>query len=111
MFYKKMILIYVLTFCLYAEEDYTKVAEPYTYSNFYMNDELSFYLGKMSTQYSEDRGVYSVGFLIHEQSDAKVVYGVGYVQPCSQVESILDDSIQKADEKQDGIHFHISYKF
>lgn len=103
--------MFALTFCLYGADDYTKATEPYVYSNFYMSDEVSLYLGKMNTQYFEDKEVYSVGVLLHEQSDSKIVYGVGYVQPCSQVESFLDNSLEKEEEKQEGIHFHISYKF
>ena len=108
--YKKIILIFVLALSLYASDE--KKHDLFNYSYVCVNDSLNFYAGKVYMQNFQDDNAYSVGLLLHEDKNVKTDFGLGYMQPTDQIDSLLISSVDKTGSaKEEGVLFFMNYHF
>jgi len=112
MFYKKMIFLALFSLSLFASD---KVVEPdvlFEYSNVKVNENISLYAGKTYTQQFEKDEGYSIGVLLRKNKEASAEFGVGYIQPCAQVDALWNLSASKLDtQKKEGMLLFMSYFF
>ena len=112
MLHKKLIILYVLIISLHGSETKEHKQELLDYSHIYVNDSLSFYAAKVNIQNFQDDQAYSVGLLLQKDDGTNTDYGIGYMQPCEQIDSLLGAPAPGyEDRKDDGILFFMNYHF
>lgn len=111
MVYKKIILLCALSLSLFAVDN-TKSDGLFEYSDVNVNEGVSLYAGKTYMGYFEDSQGYSVGVLLHEDRKADTEFGVGYIQPCAQIDALWNTTLPQLDtKKEEGVLFFMSYFF
>jgi len=110
MIYKKIILICLLSASLYASDE--EVGDLFDYSCIGVNDSVSVYAGRVYMQNFKNEYAYSVGLLLHDDKRSKTDYGVGYMQPSDEIDSLLISSPDAIDpKKEEGMLFFMNYHF
>ncbi len=112
MIYKKMMFLLLFSLPLFALEGSAKSDVLVEYSDMKVNETVSLYAGKAYTQHFEKDEGYSVGVLLKKDKRSDTEFGVGYIQPCAQIDSIWNTSVPKLDtKKEEGMLLFMSYFF
>lgn len=111
MYYKKMILLCLLPFFLFASDKKVDTKELFDYSSLPIQKGLRVYAAKVSMQNFEDDHAYSIGFL-HQSRDLNTEVGVGYMQPVDQINALIAPLAFKTLSKQEeGVLFFMNCHF
>lgn len=111
MYYKKIILLCLLPFFLFASENKVDRKELLKYSSLPINQSVHVYAAKTYMQNFKDDNAYSVG-LMHQSKGSSTEFAVGYMQPVDQVNALLDPVAFKTLSQQDkGVLFFMNCHF
>lgn len=112
MFYKKIILLFLLPLCVYAADAKTERKELLDYSDIYINNKIGFYAARVYMQHFDTEQAYSIGMLLHKEKNASTEFGFGYMQPSAQIDSMLNSSFLSSNgTKEEGMLFFMHYHF
>ncbi len=112
MFYHKIIFLLLFSLSLFALDNQIESDKLFKYSDLKVNESVSLYAGKTYTQQFEKDEGYSVGVLLRRDKKSDTEFGLGYIQPCAQIDSLWNASAPRLDaEKEDGMLLFMSYFF
>jgi hypothetical protein len=110
-YYKKIILLFLLPFFLFASDKKVNTKELFAYSSLQINNSVSVYAAKTNMKNFEDDHSYSIGFL-HQSKGSNTEVGVGYMQPVDQIDALLNPTAFKTLSQQDeGVLFFMNCHF
>ena len=112
MFYKKIVLLFLLSLSLYANGDDVETKELLEYTHVHVNGGMSFYAAEVYMKNFEDDRSYSVGLLLRNEKNTDTEFGIGYMKSGSNINSLLSELPQNLDINKDGgMLMFLNYKF